>query len=115
MVGRIGKRDDEGPDWVSRDAVLLVKCARAQCLVNSSLHCSMPSKIQINAKGECMTGIEFKERPAVQPKATVCRWCGGLIKRKKVVFEFNNTNGYQPINCGWEHIEEKLSHPAEPR
>lgn len=104
LLGRVAKkggRDYEGPEWVSRDHVLLIPCQRTCCPVNSIKHCSMPSKIAINAAGECMTGMEFKENPAVLPPRNYCRICGARIEEA-------------PFG-GWEHIGEKLSHPAEPR
>lgn len=104
LVGRIGKqggRDYEGPEWVSRDHVLLIPCQRTSCPVNSSRHCSMPPKIAINSAGECITGIDFKQNPAVLPTKNICRWCGAAIAQQ---------------GSFWIHTSgEKMSHPATPR
>lgn len=114
--GRIGKRrphDYDGPDWVSRDYALVVKCACTACPVNTAGHCGMPSVISIGADGRCLKGKEFKVKAPVQPTRTVCKWCGGEIRKKAVVFSFDETRTRRPEL--WEHVGEKMSHPAEPR
>jgi hypothetical protein len=59
LFGRVGKHGGRGYDGYgnqSRDAALIVPCERTVCPVNSSNHCSMPSRIKINAAGQCATG-----------------------------------------------------------
>ncbi len=48
---------------VSRDYAMGVKCHCTTCRVNRSGTCGMPSACEINAKGECITGIAFKQAP----------------------------------------------------
>ena len=106
--GRISKkRDYEGAGFVSRDHALIVQCMRTSCPVNSSNHCSMPSVIKINAAGACIKGQEFAEKPAVKPSRTVCKWCGGEIREVPGGF------GHKLPRL-WEHVEEKMSHLAQP-
>lgn len=102
LMERIGKHrpDRPEPDWVSRDYALVVPCARTACPVNREEHCSMPSAIKIGPSGLCLTGQGLIQNPPVKSGPAVCRWCGGRIRKQ---------------DGRWEHVEEKLSHIAEPR
>ena len=69
----------------------------------------MPSAVKIGADGSCTTGKDLVDRPvSTRSKAAVCRWCGGAIQ---VRMPDRNC----PTELKWEHVGEKLSHPAEPR
>lgn len=46
---------------VSRDYAMGVKCRMTTCRVNCNGTCGMPSACEINAKGECITGIAFRQ------------------------------------------------------
>lgn len=46
--------------------------------------------------------------PAARPSPTTCAVCGGLIRKRRIVFD-------DPESSCWEHIGEKLSHTATPR
>jgi hypothetical protein len=109
LIGRIGKHKSgprDMPDWVSRDYALVVPCKFIRCPLNRSEHCSMPSGIKIGADASCTTGRDLVDKPPVQPKRTVCKWCGG-----EIVPEYSEFG--RPIV--WQHLNEKLSHQAEPR
>jgi hypothetical protein len=108
LIGRIGKHGGRGYDGYenqSRDAALIIPCSCTVCPVNSSAHCSMPSKMRINAAGVCMTGLEFKAKPAITAPRLVCKWCGSRI------IQNDNPDGPKYLHPPGE----KLSHPAEPR
>ena len=107
LVGRIGKGRPNTP-WISRDFAHDIPCERVACPINRERHCSVPSGIKIGASGLCLTGQALIQAPPVQPKSPVCKWCGGKIQVKA-------PNRNCPTQLEWEHVGEKLSHPAEPR
>ncbi len=55
---------------VSRDYAMGVKCRMTTCRVNRNGQCGMPSACEINAKGECETGIAFK-KVVKEPKSSL--------------------------------------------
>ena len=101
LIGRIGKGGGSH-DWVSRDYAITIPCQCTACPVNRDYQCTAPAVIKIDAGGQCETGRAFKEKPVVQNAKPRCKWCGGLIWANQATLQ-------------WEHVGEKLSHPAEPR
>lgn len=99
LVGRIGKGRPNTP-WVSRDFAHDIPCERTACPINRERHCSVSSSIKIGPSGLCLTGQGLIQNPPAKSGTPICRWCGGRIEK---------------VNGRWQHIGEKLSHPAEPR
>jgi hypothetical protein len=56
----------------SRDYALshTIKCDCTICPANSNSYCEVPSLININAKGQCRTGLSFIEKPVVREPGT---------------------------------------------